>query len=82
MSAVIESTVDRHSASYQQNRAHMEGLLEQWRARVEQVKQAGGEAAIARHRKRGKLLPRERIELLCDPDTPFLEFNTLAAWGM
>ncbi|MGZ3713924.1 MAG: carboxyl transferase domain-containing protein, partial [Ktedonobacterales bacterium] len=52
------------------------------RQRIEQVKQGGGEAAIAKHRAREKLLARERIELLCDPDTPFLEFNPLAAWDM
>jgi acetyl-CoA carboxylase carboxyltransferase component len=82
MSAVIETLVDRHSAAYQENRAAMEGLLAELHTRMEQVRQGGGEAAIAKHRKRGKLLPRERIELLCDPDTPFLEFNPLAAWGM
>ncbi|MFI6519215.1 acyl-CoA carboxylase subunit beta [Spirillospora sp. NPDC050679] len=41
----------------------------------------GGEKYVARHRKRGKLLARERIELLLDPDSPFLELSPLAAWG-
>ncbi|MEV7544186.1 carboxyl transferase domain-containing protein [Streptomyces sp. NPDC089915] len=41
----------------------------------------GGEKYTARHRGRGKLLPRERVELLLDPDTPFLELSPLAAWG-
>src|ERR1044072_1872254 len=41
----------------------------------------GGEKYVERHRKRGKLLVRERIELLLDPDTPFLELSPLAAWG-
>lgn len=41
----------------------------------------GGEKAIARHRKRGKLLPRERIELLIDPGSAFLELSPLAGWG-
>ncbi|WP_308699229.1 carboxyl transferase domain-containing protein, partial [Streptomyces clavuligerus] len=41
----------------------------------------GGEKYTARHRARGKLLARERIELLLDPDTPFLELSPLAAWG-
>ncbi|HKS68962.1 MAG TPA: carboxyl transferase domain-containing protein, partial [Ktedonobacterales bacterium] len=45
-------------------------------------KRGGGEDAIAKHRTRNKLLARERIETLCDPDTPFLEFNQLAAWDM
>src|SRR5487761_187974 len=42
---------------------------------------AGGARAVARHRSRGKLLPRERIELLLDRDAPFLELSPLAAWG-
>ncbi len=46
------------------------------------MQQGGGANAIARHRKRNKLLARERIQLLCDPDTPFLEFSPLAAWDM
>ncbi len=43
--------------------------------------QGGGAKYVRRHRARGKLLSRERIELLLDPDSPFLEFSTLAAWG-
>src|SRR5580704_13365875 len=43
--------------------------------------EAGGARAVARHRSRGKLLPRERIELLLDRDAPFLELSPLAAWG-
>ncbi|HEU5029887.1 MAG TPA: carboxyl transferase domain-containing protein [Spirillospora sp.] len=43
--------------------------------------EGGGEKYVARHRKRGKLLARERIELLLDPDSPFLELSPLAAWG-
>ncbi|WP_372442765.1 acyl-CoA carboxylase subunit beta [Streptomyces pactum] len=41
----------------------------------------GGEKYLARHRRRGKLPARDRIELLLDPDTPFLELSPLAAWG-
>src|SRR5882757_10698287 len=41
----------------------------------------GGEKYVERHHKRGKLLARERIELLLDPDTPFLELSPLAGWG-
>ncbi|HST90197.1 MAG TPA: carboxyl transferase domain-containing protein [Ktedonobacterales bacterium] len=80
--AVLESRVDRSSPEYQENRAYFEGLVAELRERVEQVKQGGWEAAIVRHRGRNKLLARERIALLCDPDTPFLELNPLAAWGM
>jgi 3-methylcrotonyl-CoA carboxylase beta subunit len=42
--------------------------------------QGGGEAARAKHTARGKLLPRERVEMLLDPDTPFLEIAPLAAY--
>jgi acetyl-CoA carboxylase carboxyltransferase component len=80
--AVIESHVDRSHPDFQENGAYCEGLVAELRERVEQVKQGGGEAAIARHRSRDKLLARERIEMLCDPDTPFLECNPLAAWEM
>ena len=56
----------------------MLGALEAQQA----IARAGGGARyVARHRKRGKFLARERIELLVDPDSPFLEFSTLAAWG-
>src|SRR5690348_434646 len=80
--AVLESHIDRSSPEYQENRAYFEGLVAELRERIEQVKQGGGEAASARHRGRNKLLARERIALLCDPDTPFLEINPLAAWEM
>jgi acetyl-CoA carboxylase carboxyltransferase component len=80
--AVLESRVERNSAEYQENCAAMEGLVAELRERIAQVKQGGGADAIAKHRKRGKMLARERIERLCDPDTPFIEFNPLAAWGM
>ena len=46
------------------------------------VQQGGGAEAVAKHRKRNKLLARERIQLLCDPNTPFMELSPLAAWDM
>jgi 3-methylcrotonyl-CoA carboxylase beta subunit len=80
--AVIESRVDRSSPEFQENSTYFTGLLDELRARIERVRKGGGAEAIARHRKRDKLLARERIEMLCDPETPFLEFNPLAAWEM
>src|SRR5690349_5052632 len=80
--AVLETRVDRQSAEYQENVAYFEGLLRELRERTRLVEQGGGEDAVARHRKRKKLLARERIALLCDPGTPFLELSALAAWGM
>src|SRR5260370_37940045 len=78
----LESRVDRQSDDYQANYAYFQELLAQLRARITQVQQGGGAEAIAKHRKRDKLLARERIQLLCDPDTPFLELSPLAAWDM
>src|SRR6266571_4395453 len=60
----------------------MEQLVEELRARSAQVAAGGGEKAIERHRSRGKLLARERIDLLLDPGTAFLELNALAAWDV
>jgi acetyl-CoA carboxylase carboxyltransferase component len=80
--SVIESRIDGSSPEFSGNRAYFERLLVELRARLERVYQGGGKAAVAKHRAREKLLARERIEQLCDPDTPFLEFNPLAAWDM
>ncbi len=80
--SIIESNIDRNSPEFQENLRYFQGLLDQLDERIQEVQQGGGEEAIARHRKRNKLLPRERIRLLCDPDTPFLELSPLAAWDM
>src|SRR5947209_15752336 len=79
---IIESHVDRKSPQYQENKRYFEELLDQLDEHMQQVQQGGGAEAIAKHRKRNKLLARERVQLLCDPDTPFLEFSPLAAWDM
>src|SRR5947209_4612474 len=78
----IETRIDRSSPAFQENNHYFHSLLEQLNERIRLVMQEGGEEAIAKHRKRNKLLARERIQLLCDPDTPFLEFSPLAAWDM
>lgn len=62
--------------------AHHTALAETLKARLEQVRAGGGERAVARHKDRGKLLARERIELLIDPGSPFLELSPLAAFGV
>jgi 3-methylcrotonyl-CoA carboxylase beta subunit len=58
--------------------AHLE-LIADLEARLERVRAGGGEKARARHLDRGKLLPRDRVERLCDPGAPFLELSALAA---
>ena len=80
--AILDSRIDTTNSEYQENTQAFQQLLEQLHHSVQTVQQGGGEDAVAKHRKRNKLLPRERIELLCDPDTPFLEFSSLAAWDM
>ncbi|HSO50345.1 MAG TPA: carboxyl transferase domain-containing protein, partial [Acidimicrobiia bacterium] len=78
---VLATKIDPRSEEYQANRAAMEAQLDEFEKLMEQARQGGGEKYIQRHRKRGKLLARERIELLLDRDAPFLELSTLAAWG-
>ncbi len=80
--AVLESHVDTQSAECRENAAYFEGLVRELRERTRLVEQGGGDEAVAKHRKRKKLLARERIALLCDPQTPFLELSALAAWDM
>ena len=79
---IIESQVNPKSAEYRENSAAMTALIEEFQARQAKVREGGSERARQRHVARGKLLPRERVELLLDPSAPFLELSTLAAWGM
>ncbi|WP_433696091.1 carboxyl transferase domain-containing protein [Paraburkholderia phenoliruptrix] len=79
---VIESRLNPRSDDFRANAAALEALVDDLRAKVEKLALGGGEAARQKHTGRGKLLPRERIEKLLDPGTPFLEFSQLAAYGM
>src|SRR6266550_4649936 len=60
----------------------MEGLVAELHERTAQVARGGGEKAVERHRSRGKLTARERIDRLVDPGSAFLEFSALAAWDL
>ncbi len=79
---VLESHVDTKGAEFQENRAHMDTLEADLRARLQEARKGGGEDAVRRQREQGKLLARERIDLLLDPGTPFLEIGALAAGGL
>jgi len=79
---IIETHIDRQSIEYQENVRYFQQQLDLLRQRIQLVQQGGGEDAVAKHRQRNKLLARERINLLCDPNTPFLELSPLAAWDM
>src|SRR5262249_49541788 len=79
---LLPTYVDVKSAEFQRNAEVMRRLLDEFATRQEQVRQGGSERARQRHVERGKLLPRERVELLLDPGTSFLELSTLAGWDM
>ena len=78
----IKSTVNTRSEEFLANAARMEGLVEDLRERLEEIKQGGGEKYQDRHQSRGKLLVRDRISALIDPGSPFLELSQLAAFGV
>ncbi len=78
---VLGTRLDPRSPEYRSNRAEMQRLLDDVRAAQAEALVAGGEKYIRRHQERGKLLVRERIQLLIDRDSPFLELSPLAAWG-
>jgi len=78
---VLTSSVDPRSDTFRRNREAMLAALEEVEAQLAVARAGGGERYVERHRRRGKLLARERIELLLDRDSPFLELAPLAAWG-
>ena len=88
MAAVLRSHVDPRSGDFAANREALLSALEQIESLYAQVTAGGGTSdpeknarTVARHRGRGKLLPRERIGLLLDPGAAFLELSPLAGWG-
>src|SRR5581483_7828508 len=77
---LLQTRVDR-TGDFDRRRERMQMLVDELRARSAEVAAGGGERAVERHRARGKLLARERIDRLTDPGTAFLELNALAAWN-
>ncbi|MES1199067.1 MAG: carboxyl transferase domain-containing protein [Pseudomonadota bacterium] len=78
----LTTQIDPNSEAFQKNAAHHRALAEQLRARTADIAQGGPKESRDRHVKRGKLLPRERVERLLDPGAPFLEVGALAAYGL
>src|SRR5215216_6771435 len=78
----LKTIVDPKSDEYRRNAEAYEELLAELRARSAEVRRGGGEKAQRRHEERGKLPVRDRIDLLLDPGTAFLELSPLAAFGM
>ena len=78
----LASQIDPRSDDFKANAAAMRAVVDDLRAKAALAALGGGEVARARHTARGKLLPRERVNQLLDPGTPFLEIGQLAAHGM
>jgi 3-methylcrotonyl-CoA carboxylase beta subunit len=79
---VLPTQLNARSADFLANAAAMRTVVDDLRARIAQAQLGGGEAARAKHIARNKLLPRDRVNMLLDPGTPFLEIAPLAALGM
>src|SRR6185295_7898314 len=79
---LLTTRVERAGNEFAARRDRMEALVAELRERTAQVALGGGERAVERHRSRGKLPARERIDRLVDPGTAFLELNALAAWDL
>lgn len=79
---VLETKLNVRSAEFQANAEVLRAAVADLNAKLAQTAEGGGPAARAKHQSRGKLLPRERVQMLLDPGTPFLELSPLAALAM
>src|SRR5215831_16506564 len=80
--SAIKSKLNVRSEEFRANAAAMRALVEDLRQKLAEVARGGSEEARHRHVSRGKLLPRDRVNALLDPGTPFLELSQLAAYNM
>ena len=78
----LETKLNIRSPEFATNAKLMQSLVDDLRSKIEKISLGGGVAASKKHTDRAKLLPRDRVQLLLDPGTPFLEFSQLAAYGM
>src|SRR3954454_19434157 len=78
----LHSSIDPTSSDFARNAEVMRGLVAELREKLNQVAGGGGKVSRARHTSRGKMLARERVDLLVDPGTAFLELSPLAAHGL
>jgi len=79
---ILESKLNSRSDDFKQNAAAMQAVVDDLYAKVQKLAQGGGDDARKKHTSRGKLLPRDRVQMLLDPGTPFLEFSQMAAYDM
>jgi acetyl-CoA carboxylase carboxyltransferase component len=78
---VLDTAIDPRSPAYLESRSAMLARLAEVETALDAARAGGGEKWVTRHHARGKLLPRERVEMLLDQDSPFLELSPVAAWG-
>ncbi|NEX63248.1 carboxyl transferase domain-containing protein [Noviherbaspirillum galbum] len=79
---IIESKLNPRGDEFKANAAAMQQVVDDLRDKVEKIMLGGGDDARRKHTARGKLLPRDRVQMLLDPGTPFLEFSQMAAFDM
>lgn len=79
---VIETKIDTSSSDFLENKKRYEALVDDLKKKIALAALGGGKEKIKLHKSRNKMLVRERIDALLDPNTPFMEFNPLAAYGM
>ena len=78
----LETKINVKSEEFLRNKEAFSEILKKYKDTLSEVKKGVSQAAISKHKERGKLLARERIDLLVDPNTPFLELSPLASYGM
>lgn len=78
----LESKLNIRNSEFITNKQLMQSVVDDLVLKIRQIELGGGESARKKHIDRSKLLPRDRVQLLIDPGTPFLEFSQLAAYGM
>lgn len=78
----LTSAIDPQDSGFQSRAKAYQGLIDQLRERLDWSLAGGGPKMVQRHRDRNKILVRDRIDLLIDPATPFLELSPLAGWGL
>jgi acetyl-CoA carboxylase carboxyltransferase component len=78
---VLDTALDARTPGFLEARNATLDRLDRLEAAIEEARAGGGERAVTRHHARGKLLPRERVEMLLDQDSPFLELSPVSGWG-
>lgn len=80
--AILQSKINKSADSFQKNKAYLESQVKDLKDKVKDIINGGGSSAQERHKAKGKLLPRERIDKLIDPGSPFLELSQFAGYEL